>query len=184
MKEHALVYLGESKQYKNELISLFNDYQFDYTFLDDQDMGSTIASLFNKENETTNQNEMFPFNFILFRNIEHEAILIFYKDCASRNFAFSHKAVLTEHNKDWKLHDLLVEIANEHEFFQMYGKLHQLLKEANEMNPEDYEEESFETYQKAFIGAFIYLKQEKLKKEIMQHYIDEVIKTKKNLIKK
>ena len=184
MKEHALLYLGQSKQYKDELIKLLKEYHFDYTFLDDEDMGTTIVELFKKTKETSNKNEMFPFNFIFFKDCNHDAILQFYKDCATRNFAFSHKAVMTEHNKSWKLHGLLVEIGQEHEFFEMYGKLHQVLKEANEMDPAQYSEESFSPYRQAFIEAFLYMKQEKLEKALMKQYIEKVMETKEKLTKK
>lgn len=184
MKEHALIYLGESKQHKHKIITLLQEYNFAYTFLDDNDLGQSILSLFDKNDETNDQNEMFHFNFIFFKDINHEAILSFYKDCATNNFAFSHKAVMTEHNKNWKLYDLLVEIASEHEFFVMYGQLHQVLKEANDMNPEEYTEASFAPYRQAFIEAFLYMKQEKLEKESMQQCIQKVLSTKENLNKK
>lgn len=184
MKEHALIYLGESKQHKHKIINLLQSYNFAYTFLDDNDLDQTILSLFDKNSETNEQNEMFHFNFILFKDIEHKAILRFYRECARNNFPFSHKAVLTGHNQNWKLHDLLVEIASEYEFFLIYEQLYQVLMEANNTNPEEYTEASFAPYRQAFVEAFIYKEQEKLEKESMQRHIQKILNTKENLKKK
>lgn len=46
------------------------------------------------------------------------------------------KAVLTEHNREWKVIDLFSELKKEHELFEKYHRLQQLLQAANGLNGE------------------------------------------------
>lgn len=184
MREHALIYLGENDQDKKNIISLLNDFSFHYTFLNDEDLSKRISSLFHKQTETNGRNDAFSFNFIFFKNINHEQILAFYRQCEENGYPFSHKAVMTSHNQNWILKDLLTEIEEEHTFFQQWSILNSLLKEANDCDPLLYTEASFEPYKIAFINAYIYRKQPNPNKENIKQYIHEIIKTKNELILK
>lgn len=183
-KEHALIYLGESCHFQFELENLLNTYDFDYTWVNDDNMNQSISELFQISTSKIKQCQLFPFNFILFLNIDHDKITAFYQECAKNGFPFTHKAVVTEHNKSWLLKDLLSEIAEEHDFFRMYQQLQSLLKEANTISIDAYTEESFVPYRNAFIKAYMYIKGEQLEKEIMQSLINEVIHTRNQLLLK
>lgn len=183
MKEHALIYLGETIEHKNELISLLKDNDFDYTFLNDSDLTQDVISLFDLQKESKTSNFLFPFNFIFFKDIDHEKILSFYKQCQIAGFPFSHKAVMTVHNQNWIMQDLLSEIAKEHEFFQAWELLNNLLREANQCDANLYTSTSYEPYQRAFINAYIYKKQAQPVKEEMEMHIQQMLDTKAKLIK-
>lgn len=184
MREHALIYLGENDKHRNEIIALLKAFDFDYTFLNDSDLNQCVDSLFNKLEESAVCNQRFPFNFIFFKDIDHDKILHFYHQCDENGFPFSHKAVMTKHNQSWIMNDLLKEIAEEHEFFQIWGLLNTLLKEANDCDPALYTEDSYEAYKTAFINAYIFRKQPNPDKDLMKKLIDEMINTKKSLILK
>lgn len=181
MKEHALIYLGETTEHKKELISLLNDYDFEYTFLNDNDLNQKVSSLFDLQKESKSSNFLFPFNFIFFKDINHEKILAFYKQCQLSGFPFSHKAVMTQHNQHWIMQDLLNEIAKEHEFFQTFELLNNLLREANVCNANLYTKTSYEAYQQAFINAYIYKKQAQPNKEEMEKHIQHILDAKAKL---
>ncbi|NCC55348.1 MAG: DUF3783 domain-containing protein, partial [Erysipelotrichia bacterium] len=167
MKEHALIYLGETQQYKQEIIALLKAFDFTYTFLDDGDLEKDVLSLFDKKDCETTINTRFPFNFIFFKNIDHDKIIEFYKQCANNGYPFSHKAIMTQHNQNWIMEDLLNEISEEHEFFKQWSLLNTLLQEANDCDETLYTEESYEAYKMAFIKAFMFKQQPKTDKAII-----------------
>lgn len=179
--EEALVYLGKNNQNKIELLTFCKQRNIHITFLDDEDMNQDILSLFNKNKETAHCKQ-FPFDFILFKNNDREIITSFYQEVKNM-IHFTHKAVLTEHNKDWKLSDLLVEIHEEHLFFNDWQLLHELLQEANDSNHDAYTLESYEPYKKAFIEGYMYTKQP-TSKEAIKGIITTIQKTKTALIEK
>lgn len=180
-QEHALIYFY-TKEKKESLIELLHQYQFQFTFIGDEDASATIASLFAKETISFT-NDDYHFNFILFKNTNHEQIIQFYKDAKKRNIDLSHKAVLTTHNAHWKLSDLLQEIDEEHTFFQKWDYLHALLKEANALDSNIFTEESYLPYRNAFIKGYMYTKTE-IKKDSIDNMIQEIETAKTNLEKK
>lgn len=182
MKEHALIYLGQTNQYKKEMISLLEKFDFDYTFLNDSDLDQKVTSLFDKKNENVISNNLFSFNFIFFKNIDHDKILKFYKQCEQLGFPFSHKAVMTKYNQQWIMYDLLKEIEEEHNFFEMWSILNGLLREANDCNPQMYSEESYDVYKTAFINAYVFIKQPNPDKNLIKKLIDDILTAKENLI--
>lgn len=184
MKEQALIYLGQSDEYKQQMITLLEEFDFQYTFLNDSDLDQSVTSLFEKEKESTISNKLFSFNFIFFKNLDHDKILKFYKQCEQLGSPFSHKAVMTEHNQHWIMSDLLKEIEEEHEFFQMWSILNGLLREANDCNPQLYTQDSYEPYKTAFINAYIFVKQPNPDKELIKKLIDDILIAKENLIVK
>lgn len=184
MKEHALIYLGENAVYKQDIIHLLEEFDFLYTFLDDEDLNKQVSSLFHQENRASTNNQIFSFNFILFKDIDHSKILKFYKACKERGFPFSHKAVMTEHNQNWIMSELLEEIEEEHEFFALWENLNTLLKEANDSDPSQYTEASYDIYKKAFINAYIGCKQKTMNKETLVQLITDVKNARKALVKK
>ena len=180
IKEHALLHLGEHAL-SDALITLFEKYDFDYSLVGDADLNEALETLFtsNKENKPC---ESYPFDWILFYNIDHEKILSFYEEAEALGYLFDHKAVLTETNASWTLRTCLEENHKEHQLFVMYETLQDLLKEANAMNIEAFTKESFAPYRDAFIKAFMYVQEEHLDMQVMHDLIDDVILAKMQLV--
>lgn len=155
-KEHALIYLYDQKNIES-LKNILKSYNITYSLIGDEDLDKTVIDLFEKK-EISIKQKIYSFNFILFKNNNRDTITNFYNDCKKQGILFTHKAILTIHNANWKLNDLLIEINEEHHFFQKWEYLHALLKEANNLNPNAFTKESYEPYKTAFLKAYIYTK--------------------------
>lgn len=181
MKEEVVIYLGKSYEKKEDILVFCKEKEIDAHMLDDNDLQSEVISLFSKSNPTTKPSQ-FAFDFILFKNNNRDVITTFYQESKSI-ITFTHKAILTQHNQSWLLHDLLEEMQEEHLFFKDWELLHTLLKEANDAPHETFTLESYEPYKQAFIEGYLYTKQPTNKEDI-KRIIENIQTTQSQLIKK
>ena len=71
--------------------------------------------------------------FLLFCQIDREALYGFLQDAQERGYQFPHKAVLTETTKAWPFSYLLGHIAQEHQVMQAYNRLGKKIKQCQDL---------------------------------------------------
>lgn len=181
--KHVLLYRNNNTYDEKRFIEFLELNHIAYTFLEDADLNKTVKSLFTEKKEETICKK-YSFNFILFKEFPKEEVASFLNILKQLNVPYSHKAMLTETNKEWILQDLLEEISEEHEFFISYNKVRELLKEANSLNFEEYIEESFKPYKDAFMQAYVYIQSKNIDKNTLDFHIENIENTKKEIQKK
>lgn len=181
--KHVLLYRNNISYDENKFKKFLELNHIAYTYLEDKDLNHVVKDLFT-ENKESSICLKHPFNFILFKEFSREEVASFLNILKQLEIDFSHKAMLTETNKEWTLEELLQEISEEHDFFLSYNKVKELLKEANSLSFEEYTEESFAPYQKTFMEAYMYLQSKHQDKNILDLYIQKLEDTKKELCKK
>ena len=179
--KQVLLYLGNSTSSSETIYHFLENENIVYTTVEDQDLNHKIEALFTEENKRGNISTKFPFNFILFKDMNKEEVFAFISK--SQHLNLSHKAMLTENNIHWTLEALLKEIEEEQQYFLSYQTTMNLLKEANALDPKDYSEESYIHYRNAFLNAYIMSKNQKCDKATLDALNSEMLKTKANLIK-
>ena len=178
----VLLYLHDQKKL-NETLSFFQKEQIAYNVVSDKNLNDRILNLLDLNNEPE-ISSAFPFSFILFVDMEKEEFMKIIHKMMEENIDISHKAMLTETNKDWKLQDLLAEIEEEHNYMQSYQLFMYLLKEANNIDETLYTEESFTPYRNRFLSAYAMYKKEKLSKEQLDVLNNAMMLCRKNLKEK
>lgn len=179
--KQVLLYLGHPNTTTEVIYKFLEEENIVYTTFEDKDLDLIIHDAFTNENKKGNLSSKFPFNFILFKDMDKEEVFAFISK--SKHLNLSHKAMLTENNQNWTLEALLIEIEEEQQYFISYQMTMNLLKEANALDPKEYSEESYIPYRNAFLNAYIMTKQQKCNKATLDALNEEMLKTKANLIK-
>ena len=177
--KQVLLYLNQENTMVDPLFTFLEKESIAYTVIEDSHLNHKIIDLFTSQNKKGNLSKKFPFNFILFSDFTKEDIMSFLKTANLQGIQFSHKAMLTDNNRNWTLDALLKEIEEEHEFFETWEQLHRLLKEANDLDAKLYTEDSYEAYKQSFLKAYMFTKNPQ--KNLIDEIIQDLEKTKNAL---
>jgi len=156
MKHKILIYPAMHKEKANRIKNLLED-QYDIEILEDNKLNQRIGFLFGLEDfDATTQETLpsFTFDMMILPVMEQAQIQELSKLLKANAMDIERKAMLTQHNKHWKLCDLLVEVDEEHTYFQTRAKLNNLLFQATKIKPEDILENLTSSFQKAVLDAY------------------------------
>ena len=132
-----LVY-GLDQEKLNVIKDLAEKYSFQVKEVQDQDTLYTAGYLAQIPGADQRKfvKEDYPegMEFLLFCQIDREALYGFLQDAQERGYQFPHKAVLTETTKAWPFSYLLGHIAQEHQVMQAYNRLGRKVKQCQDLD--------------------------------------------------
>lgn len=181
-----IVYLGDEVEKRPALEQVLRDMKLPYKLLEDKDLVETVGYLMDLEGfQPTNRKDAVHFSsdLMLFQDILDEEITDMNKRLATVGIEMKRKAMLTEHNKNWLLCDLMKEIEQEHQYFQYREAIHKLLTQSSELIIEAYTPESWKRYEEVFYQGYAYLQKETSLEDIERVYT-AFVKAKEGLVKR
>lgn len=178
----VVLYFGASKEKQASVCAILNDLQLEPVIATDDDLGQTVGALmklpgYEITKETGNPVSM---DLMIFEDATDETIQEFNKFSKLLHCEMKQKAMLTDHNRTWKLCDLLKEIEKEHAYFEYVEKIHSLLTQSQTLIIEEYTKESWKQYEVAFYQAYDSLQKELSLEEIKAVY-EQFMTAKENL---
>lgn len=182
--KNVLLYFGKSPEKKEHVCKILEDLNLRPIVVDDNDTSQSVGYLFQlpgfSNNETNGMH--IPLDLMLFEDAEDDIISEFNKFSSLLHCEMKQKAMLTRHNQNWKLCDLLYEIEKEHAYFGYVEKIHTILNQSQHLIIDDYTKESWSIYEKAFYQAYDALQKEQTLEEITKVY--ETLNQAKDALKK
>lgn len=127
--EKLIIYTPSIENKHLEIKELLSD-RFLVDIVGKKDLHKTIAQILANDEIDENTFDSVDFDFILFPTMERENLSVISNQLQERNINIERKAMITQHNVNWKLFDLLIEIDREHEYFKVREKLHKLFNKA------------------------------------------------------
>ena len=131
-----LVY-GLDQEKLNFIQDLAQKYSFTVKEVQDQDTLYTAGHLAQIPDADPRKfvKEDYPegMEFLLFCQIDREALYGFLQEAHEKGYQFPHKAVLTETTKAWPFSYLLGHIAQEHQVMQAYNRLGKKIKQCQDL---------------------------------------------------
>lgn len=155
--QKILIYLGDEQHKKPILENVLTEMNLNYEFLDDDALTERVGYLMGLSNFKKNNASRslhVSQDLMILSEISDDEIIRMNKLLKDLTITMSRKAMLTEHNKDWFLCDLLDEIKREHAFFQKRDELYAVLKQSSELMIDEYSELSWKRYADAFANAY------------------------------
>lgn len=181
--KQILIYLGDQQEKQAGLQLALEPFSIPVTFLNDQALLQTIKSLLNHEPATADTDEHFAIDFMFFDEVSDDEIKAINKAMEQQGIRMPRKAVRTIHNEAWLLKDLLKEIQEEHEYFQILETIHQQLQASASLVIEEYTPASWQVYEQAFFEAYALLQKQATKEEA-SHALSNLLSAKEHLIKR
>lgn len=142
---------------REEVKNILQEMNLNYRIIDDSMLHETLGYLFRLDGfhqSETIKTYTFPFDIMIIHDVQDEVIQKMTQRLRDANLNIERKAMLTKHNQHWSMGELLKEIDAEHAFFQFYDKIMVLLKESENLHPEDYDPLLWKAYEQAFIEAY------------------------------
>lgn len=124
-----LIYIGNQNIDLNKLQEVIQQFTNEFSYIDDTDMDVKMIELLEKENKKAIQGKEDAFLYIESRDVEELQNLD--KELDEQNIQIERKAIKTENNVDWTLRELLNEVREEFEYFQLKDKLYALITSPN-----------------------------------------------------
>ena len=171
--KRILIYFGDEQQKQPIVEQVLKDMHADYRILQDADLNQCVANLmglpgFDEIPDAKPAHH--SIDLMLFEEAADEDILQLNTLLQAAGTEMKRKAMLTEHNRHWRFHDLLTEIEREHTYFQMVDAIRTLLVQSSELIIEDYTPASWSAYEKAFYQAYDCINKECSLEEISTAY--------------
>lgn len=157
MENNVLIYLGDEHRKENIIASVLQDLNLTYRFLRDDDLHELVGYLMGMDayKKTTAQGELHvASDLMIFHQVSDEQIKEMNDRLSKHNVFMKRKAMLTQHNANWLLKDLMEEIEKEHHYFQIMEEIHSILKASSELEIAAYTPQSWNMYEKAFYEAY------------------------------
>ena len=153
--KQILFYLGDQQEKKEGLIRALTPIHIPFTFLEDDALSQTIASLLNHEPGHAADTPLhFAMDLMFFDEVSDDEIKDLNARMKEEGITMPRKAMKTIHNEGWLLKDLLKEIQEEHEYFVILEQIHSLLQASAQLPIKAFTEESWAIYEQAFYQAY------------------------------
>lgn len=181
-----LIYLGDSTNKQPLLEDILTTLHLRYFIVHDDLLHQTVGYLFNLYEEVPIQARTqvsFDMDFMVFNNVSDKKIIDINENMKKKGIEMKCKAMLTKHNINWALKDLLNEIEQEHKYFMLLEEINAILTSSSELIIEQYTPTSWKSYEKAFYQSYDCLqKQEPF--EIVEKRLATLKQARKQLILK
>lgn len=137
------------------------------------------------KNDDENTMEAFAHSIIWFVSVKKEDLSSILQDYSTTEGIkpIDLKAVLTEHNINWKISDHYEELKREHKMMNAYTFLFHAQKTLDGLKPEEYEENSFATFKTAVENSISDYQQIQKGVEVDQDILDDHVQTIRNAYK-
>ncbi|MEG0092973.1 MAG: DUF3783 domain-containing protein [Erysipelotrichaceae bacterium] len=188
MKKQLLVYIPETVLNRNKMIHVMKEVIDTVIELKPSDFNQSLGYLSHREGFSMNLDEVKHQDYIesilIMDQLEDEQINLLLSKLREAQVPFvGPKAIVTQHNQTWSIDALYFELMKEHEFFAYYDLIQDCLKRANNEKKEDYESNSWNEYQKAFLNAYMLIKSEMPELEILKTTYENLIMKEEQLVK-
>ena len=136
--------------------SILEELCVSYRIVEENRLCETLGSLFQitAESSATKKDYHIEFDAMIFHETDDNTIQCITKCLKAADADIARKAVLTKHNQNWRLGDLLLEIDKDHRYFQERARIMELLNHALQLSCENYAPSLWNRYQQAFIHAY------------------------------
>lgn len=183
--KNVLLYFGASPEKKVHVCKILEDLALSPIVVEDKDTAQSVGYLMKLSgfHKTEEEGTHISMDLMLFEDAKDEIITEFNRFSSLLHCEMKQKAMLTKHNQNWKLCDLLHEIEKEHAYFGYVEKIHTILNQSQHLIIDDYTKESWSIYEKAFYQAYDALQKEQTLEEIITVY-ETLIQSKESLKKK
>ena len=182
--KQILIYLGQQPNKQQGLIRALDPLHIRFTFLDDQALTYPLHALLEHEPLLINdRSNHFNIDFMYFDDVSDEEIKLVNACMSKEGITMPIKAVRTIHNETWLLKDLLAEIQEEHEYFQILEAIHKQLQASASLIIDAYTTQSWNAYEQAFIQAYETTQKQSSKEQAM-HALSNLLSAKENLVLK
>lgn len=173
MNKKIIVYLGAQIQKQNFIERIMEDLAIPCKFLTDEDLSQTTGYLMDLDGFTKQPTEeiaSFVEDLMILQDISDEEISNINQLLKAFQIEMKRKAVLTEHNKYWRVKDLLQEICKEHQYFQDVEAIRELLSKSSELIIDAYTKQSWQNYEQAFYVAYECISKDATPEEVASAY--------------
>lgn len=184
--KHICIYLGDQQEKRSTLENVLQHMQLSYSFLGDDDLSQTIGYLMklpDYQEVPSKTYEHITHDLMILAELSDDDIKDMNEQLKQQGISMPRKAMLTKHNKDWYLFDLMKEIEEEHQYFQMRDDIYHLLQESSSLIINQYTKASWTNYESAFYKAYEQLSKERTKEQLHEA-LKDLKQAKQNLIKK
>lgn len=172
--KRIVIYLGDEQTKKSPLELVLNTMELPYEFLNDEDLNETIGYLMKLNGYLSTNSTSTPLHFsndlMILQDITDQEILEMNTKLKELNVSMERKAMITEHNKQWLLKDLLTEIEEEHTYFRTRDNILEVLQASSKLIISAYEETSWKAYEQAFYQAYETLQKQATLDELQSAY--------------
>ncbi|MEG0737518.1 MAG: DUF3783 domain-containing protein [Longicatena sp.] len=126
----------------------------------DEDLFQSVGAIFGYEGfekeDSSGEITGLDDAFMILDGVSDEQITSLNQALKEANIAFvGAKAMVTQHNKEWRLLDLFKEIQSEHAYFKAYAAFKVTLLEVNQFQQANYTPESWVIFQGAMLEAYL-----------------------------
>lgn len=168
----VLLYFGAAPEKKEHVCKILEDLTLTPIIVEDKDTAQSVGYLMNLSgfDKTKEEGMHVSMDLMLFEDAKDEVITEFNRFSSLLHCEMKQKAMLTKHNQNWKLCDLLHEIEKEHAYFGYVEKIHAILNQSQHLIIDHYTKDSWSAYEKAFYLAYDALQKEQTLEEIMNVY--------------
>lgn len=154
--KQILIYPGDASYKTATLTHILQDMNIACTILDDTALSQRIGYLMQLKDyeQLPIQPQHATHDLMILRDVNDAEITQLNAAMKEHGIVMERKAMLTTHNKDWLLCDLMAEIEREHHYFSVRDALYSILKDSEHLIIEHYTADSWKRYEKAFYQAY------------------------------
>ena len=177
MEKKILIYSAGNKEKEDKIKTILHP-EYTVEFISENELNQKLGYHFRLEGfdrEDTETDESIAFDAMFLPVIPHEEIRELSTKLREQNADIERKAMLTEHNRNWTILDLLKEINEEHTYFKKRAELNQLLLNSTKVKPEDIDAEIAPDFQKAVLFAYDTLQDKESTTELFEKAIDTLL---------
>lgn len=163
MTKQILVYFGDEPQKKEPVTSVLDAMQLSYIVVEDNQLHELVGYLMEVDDFLAKpplESMHYASDLMVLHDISDEQIAEFNTRLKELNTEMKRKAMLTLHNQNWILKDLLAEIDREHMYFQYVDAIRSLLMKSSDLIIDEYDDTSWKRYEQAFYRAYESLQKE------------------------
>lgn len=154
MHKKVLIYLPHTNELQPLIQRVLEDLALAFRFVYQENLHQTLHTLLLDEQTQTSTKAQYECSAMIFANFKESEIQQISLLLKALNTSIELQAILTPYNQDWTLSQLLKELLNEKEYFQVRKEIQLLLSHGKKYHKEAYAKSVWETYEKSFYAAY------------------------------
>lgn len=166
---------GSNLERLNQFQQLCEEEGISFYPLNDQDLHLQLKVVFLKEEQGIGTSHQFSLEYLIVDGICEEDLLHFFERVKKTIGAYEGITITrTKINENWKLKDLFKETALENEIMKKVMELESMMREANQLNLNQFPEEQRERVKNELMKSYLLLVQDNYEKEQVQQQVDNL----------